>query len=273
MNGITININPIIFEIGSFSLRWYSIFVMVAIVGGLLMGIREGKRRGISQDDIINATLWAIVGGIVGARLFHIIDKLDFYLRNPHLILAFNQGGLAIWGGVAGGLVAAALYVRSKKINIATFLDVGVPALLVGQILGRFACIVNGDAYGGPTTLPWGFIYVHPNAMIPSQYFGIPTHPYPVYEQIWNLATLGLVWNLRKKEQWQGALFPLYLGLYSMGRLLLTFVRHEDVIFMGFQQAQLLALLGMVASAAILVYLHGRRLKKARPVAVAQVEK
>lgn len=265
MTGITINIDPVIFQAGPLALRWYSVFVMLAILAGLWLAIREGKRRGLVQDDVVNATVWAIVGGIVGARLFHVVDKLDFYLSNPHMILAINQGGLAIWGGVGGGLAAALLYVRSKRIPGGVFLDVVVPALLVGQIIGRFACLVNGDAYGGPTSLPWGFIYVNPGAMIPQQYFGVPTHPYPVYEQIWNLATLGLIWQLRKKEQWQGELFPVYLGLYSTGRLLLTFVRQEDVIFMGFQQAQLLALLGMVASGVILTYLHLQKAKKVRP--------
>ncbi|MBI4330071.1 MAG: prolipoprotein diacylglyceryl transferase [Chloroflexi bacterium] len=264
MSGITININPTIFHAGPFSLRWYSVFVMLAIIGGLWLGLKEGKRRGILQDHIMNAALWGIVGGIVGARLFHVIDKLDFYLQNPHLILSINQGGLAIWGGVAGGMVACLIYVKSKKIDVGTFLDIGTPALLVGQLIGRFACIVNGDAYGGLTSLPWGFIYVNPEAMIPPQYFGVPTHPYPVYEQLWNLATLAFIWRLRTRPQWKGALFPAYMGIYSTGRLLLTFFRQEDIIFMGFQQAQLLALAGIAASAIILLYMMSRRPKRAQ---------
>ena len=262
MSGITININPVIFELGAFSLRGYSLMVMVAILAAIWVAVREGKRRGLGQDDMMNASLWAVVGGVIGARLFHVIDKLGFYLQNPHLILAMNQGGLAIWGGVGGGLAAALFYVHLKKMSVSAFLDTIVPALLVGQIVGRFGCIINGDAYGGPTTLPWGFIYVHPNAMIPAEYFGIPTHPYPVYEQLWNLGCLAFIWHLRSKPKWNGALFPAYLGIYSTGRLLLTFVRHEDVIFMGFQQAQLLALAGVAASAVMMLVILARRPKR-----------
>ncbi len=117
--------------------------------------------------------------------------------------------------------------------------------------------------------MPWGFIY-NENAMIAREYVGIPTHPYPVYEQLWNLAILGLIWKLRKNEQWVGALFPIYVGLYSTGRFMLTFIRHEDIILFGFQQAQLLALLGVIASAISLAVIFARKGRKLRLAAVAE---
>jgi phosphatidylglycerol:prolipoprotein diacylglycerol transferase len=259
MNGIVINIDPVIFRIGDFELRWYSIAIILAVIVAVIIAAHEGKRKGLPKNFIYSVAPWVLIAGLVGARLFHVIDQWEYYAGNPLYIFQVQQGGLAIWGGLFGGGVAAIAYARMRHIPIGRHADTVVPALLIAQIIGRFGCIVNGDAYGGATSLPWGFIYAHPNALIPSALFGIPTHPYPVYEILWNGAILLALLKLRYSFTKDGLLFFSYLSLYSLGRFALTFVRQENALFWQLQQAQVIAIATMFVSVATIIYLSRKR--------------
>lgn len=253
MNGIIININPIIIEIGGFALRWYGLAVVLAVLAAVFVATREAKRKNFPAEEIWNLLPWLLIGGITGARLFHFIDQWRYYLANPLEMLRFEQSGLAIWGALAGGGVAVVVYTRLKRIPLGRFADILTPALLVGQITGRFGCIVNGDAAGGITSLPWGFIYTNPGAMIARDLFAVPTHPYPVYEMLWNLASLLVLLRLRRYFARDGLLFGSYALLYATGRFILTFFRQESIVFWGLQQAQVVAMgIGAVAIVSII---------------------
>lgn len=257
MNGIVINIDPVIFHLGAFELRWYSLAITLAIVAAVLIAAHLGKRKGIATEEIYSLALWVVISGIVGARLFHVIDHWEHYANNPLQILGFE--GLAIWGALAGGGVAILVYSRIRHIPLGRLADAVAPGLLVAQIIGRFGCIVNGDAYGGVTDLPWAFIYTHPDALIPPNLFGLPTHPYPVYEIIWNAIVLLVILRLGRRFKKDGLVFLSYLSLYSAGRFVLTFVRQENITLWGLQQAQIIALLVFVISVIAMMYLTKSR--------------
>ena len=255
MNGIAINIDPVIFQLGGFELRWYSLAIMTGIIAAMFLAIYESRRKGLPENEIFSLTLWVVLAGIFGARLFHVIDQWSFYAANPSLILQFQRGGLAIWGGLAGGMVATVVYARMKHLPMGRLFDVITPGLLVAQIIGRFGCIVNGDAYGGVTNVPWAFIYTNPGALIPPELMGVPTHPYPVYEIIWNGLALLAIWRLRPVFKKDSLLFLSYLPIYAVGRFLLTYVRQEKIWFWGLQEAQVIAIAIMVISIAVFIAL------------------
>jgi phosphatidylglycerol---prolipoprotein diacylglyceryl transferase len=269
MNGIVINIDPIIVHIGGFELRWYGVAIALAVVAAVVIGACRAKKKGIAADEIYLLAPWVLISGLVGARLFHVVDHFGYYVAHPLQILELQQGGLAIWGGLVCGGIASVVFARVRHIPLGRLVDTLAPALLVGQIIGRFGCIVNGDAYGGVSNLPWAFIYTNPNALIPANLLGVPTHPYPVYEMVWSAISLALILRLEKYFKTDGLVFLSYLSLYSIGRFALTFVRQEQVLFWGLEQAQVLAIAVLLSSLALFFYLwiKARRNVAAQPIA------
>jgi len=255
MSGIVINIDPVIGQIGPFQLGWYSVAILLAVMVAVLIAAGEAKRKGIPSAEIYGLLPWVLLAGLVGARLFHVIDRWEYYAGNPLQILQLQQGGLAIWGALAGGAAATVVYARVRHISLGRLADVAAPAILAGQIIGRLGCIINGDAAGGVTSLPWGFVYVHPQSMIAGGLYGVPTHPYPVYEMLWNGAVLLFIMRLRHRLAKDGLLFLSYLSLYSVGRFVLSFVRQENAMLWGLQQSQVLAIAMLMASVAVFIYL------------------
>jgi phosphatidylglycerol:prolipoprotein diacylglycerol transferase len=236
-NMITISLDPIIFSIGHLALRWYSLIVMTAIVIGVWLAAREAGRKGFNKDEILNSSLWIVMGGLIGARLFHVIDHWpDEFAANPIRIFYFWEGGLAIWGGILGGLVAVAYLAKVNKWHLPKLLDALVPGVVLAQAIGRIACIITGDAVGQVTTGPFGFAYTSPNAMVPQ--LGIYYTPTPVYEIIMNLTIFGILWVLRKKNLTDGVLSLLYLSLYSFARFFIAFTSAYPIIGFGLNQAQ-----------------------------------
>jgi phosphatidylglycerol:prolipoprotein diacylglycerol transferase len=255
LSGIVINIDPVIFNLWGLEVRWYSLAILAGIIAAVIISIFEGKRKGISTESILSLAPIGLIGGIIGARLFHLFDHWSYYMTNPGQIIQIQSGGLAIWGALIGGSLAVTIYAWRVRIPIWKLMDLLVPGLLAGQIIGRFGCIVNGCSYGGPTNLPWGFIYTNPRAMIPVSLVGIPTQPYPVYDMLWNIMTLLLVIKFRKSLAQNGMLFLCYLCTYAIGRFILTFFRQENIMFWNLQEAQVVAICIFIAAGATIAFL------------------
>ncbi|XUW99689.1 MAG: prolipoprotein diacylglyceryl transferase [Dehalogenimonas sp.] len=258
MNGITINIDPVAFSIGSFDVRWYGIFVALAIIAAGIITHYEARRRSLNMDVSMLLLVVVLAGGL-GARLFHVVDNWSFYAAQPQMIWHISQGGLAIWGGLLAGGIAVIAYARWQRLPLLKLLDVMVPGVLAGLIIGRLACIVNGDTVGNVTNLPWAFIYTNPGAMIRPELFGQPVHPYALYEMLWNGLGLVLILWLRRKSLPTGSLFLAFTAVYAVGRFVLSFIRVENEIFLGLQQAQLIAMAMLAASVFLAFFLWRRR--------------
>jgi phosphatidylglycerol:prolipoprotein diacylglycerol transferase len=251
---ITISIDPIIFNIGHLALRWYSLILMIAIVVGVWLTAREAERKGFKKDVIYDAAVWIIIGGLIGARLFHVLDHWSHeYAANPIRTLYIWEGGLAIWGAVIGGLIVAALMSWKKGWRFPKLLDAGAPGLVLAQAIGRIACVITGDSMGKPTNGPFGFAYTSPNAMVPQ--LGVYYTPMPVYELVVNLGIFALLWHLRKRNWPDGRLFLVYLTLYSLERFILAFTSSYNILAFGLTQSQIVALLGLAVSLPLLAFL------------------
>jgi phosphatidylglycerol:prolipoprotein diacylglycerol transferase len=261
LNGITIGMDPVVFHAGPFMLSWYNLFFMLAVLAGGWLGLREARRKGIDTEKMQALVVWGLLGGIVGARLFHVVDRWDLYAGEPVRALYVWEGGLAVYGGLIGGVLAGLIYARLNGLPLWRTADAAAPGLILGQGLGRLACIPNGDALGAPTDVPWAFIYTNPATMVPPELLGTPLHPYPVYELVFDLALLGTLWKLRSTFETDGPLFLTYVGVYAVGRFLLTFFRTEQVWFLGLQEAQVVALVLLVLTLPLLSW----RLQSKRP--------
>jgi phosphatidylglycerol:prolipoprotein diacylglycerol transferase len=260
---ITITIDPVIFSIGHFMIRWYSLIVLAAIDTGVWLTTREAERKGFKKDDIYDGAVWVVIGGIIGARMFHVLDHWpDMFAANPIRAFYIWEGGLAIWGGIVGGLIAVAILAGRRGWRLPRLLDSIAPGLVLAQAIGRVACIITGDAMGKPTTGPFGFAYTSPNAMVPQ--LGVYYTPMPVYEIIVNLGIFALLWQLRKRNWPDGLLFLVYLTLYSVERFLLAFTSSYQVIALGLTQSQIVALVALAAALPLIAWMVIRR-----PVAAA----
>ncbi len=256
---ITIAADPALLHLGSFAIRRYSLAILFGIAVAIYVSTREARRRGLDPEVILSLAGWAVPGSLVGARLFHVVDRFDAYRRDPLQILMIQRGGLAVFGAVLGGALATWLFARRRGLAFAALADTIAPGLVLAQAIGRIGCVFNGDAWGGPTTVPWAFVYTNPNAYIPRDLLGVPTHPYPLYDMALNLAIFAVLWHLRVRAWPAGTLALTYLALYAASRFALTFVRQEHVWFWGLQQAQLIALLTLVGAALPLSRLVWRR--------------
>jgi phosphatidylglycerol:prolipoprotein diacylglycerol transferase len=254
---ITISIDPIIFSVGHFMLRWYSLIVMTAIGVGLWIASREARRRGLDEGLVGDGALWVVIAGLMGARLFHVLDHWPHgFSANPIRALYIWEGGLAIWGGVFGGLLALVIFAWRRGLHLGMLADVAAPGLVLGQALGRFACIITGDAVGPPTDGPFGFAYTQPGVMVPE--LGVYYTPTPVYEILMNLAIFAVVWRLRKQQLPEGGLFLIYLLLYATGRFFVTFWSAYRIVALGLNQAQLVSLAAFAVGLPWLLYLLRR---------------
>ena len=256
----TISIDPIIFNIGHFAIRWYGIILMIAMGIGIWLTAREAERKGFKKDDVYDAAVWIIVGGLIGARLFHVLDHWPHeYAANPIRALYIWEGGLAIWGALIGGLMAGALIARRRGWRFPKFLDAAAPGLVLAQAIGRIACVITGDAMGKPTNGPFGFAYTNPNVMVPQ--LGVYYTPMPVYEIVANLAIFTVLWQLRKRNWPDGRLFLVYLTLYSFERFFLAFTSSYRIIAFGLTQSQLIAVFGFGIGMTLLAWMP-RKLSK-----------
>jgi phosphatidylglycerol---prolipoprotein diacylglyceryl transferase len=257
-------------QIGTFTLHFYGIIIMIGVVAGSFLAQKEANRRGLDGNQIWDLLVWVLIAGIIGARLWHILTPMPdliaqgitpgYYLTHPLAAIAIWNGGLGILGGVIGGVLALFWFTRRRHLSFVTWLDLLAPGLALGQAIGRWGNFVNQELYGAPSNLPWA-IYIDPQHRYPGFQNVAYYHPLFLYESLWNLANMALLlWLSRKFQSWlrPGDIFLVYLVVYPFGRFMLEFLRLESSQVAGININQ--AIMGGIAlvSAITLLVRHTR---------------
>jgi phosphatidylglycerol---prolipoprotein diacylglyceryl transferase len=250
-------------------ITWHGFFTAVGTLVGIWLAVRWAVRAGYTEDDTFSVAMWGVVGAIVGARVFHVIDQWDFYARDPIAIIKVNEGGLAIYGTIVGGPVAGALYAWRRGLNVARLADLAAPPLILGMAIGRIGDVINGEHHGiRADGFPLAVVYTNPNTL---GEIGLPVHLAVGYEMLMDLAIfVFLVWLARgfvrdaASRRWRfnwdpryprdGMLFWAYLGVYSLGRFFIQFYRVDTPFALGLSQAQLLSVLTAMVAVWLLVF-------------------
>ena len=249
----------IAFQIGPVVVRWYGILMAVSIVVGLWLGHREARRQGLPADDIISAGQWAILAGLVGARIYEVIFNWDYYGQYPAKIVAVWEGGLAIHGGLIVGPLVGVWLAHRWRLPILRGLDVAAPCIALGQAIGRWGNFFNEEAFGRPTDLPWK-LYISPAHRPPGFAQFDFFHPTFLYESLWDLVIfLVLAYWLRDRVRARsGALFFAYIGLYTIGRFMIEGLRLDSFWWGSIRVPQAASVVGVAVAFAGLLWLRQR---------------
>lgn len=271
--GITIEHLQNHITIFGFSIAFYGIIIGIGMLLGITLAARDAERRGIGEDTIYDFALLGIVFGVIGARLYYVFFQWDNYRGNLLEILNLRAGGLAIYGGVIGGILSLMFYCKRKKQNFLNLADSLILGVLVGQILGRWGNFFNAEAFGRYTDSLFAMQLrrdiVNP-IMIDSALLQhlvrvngvdyIQVHPTFLYESVWNLCLLLFLLWYRPKKRFTGEIFFLYLGGYGLGRVWIEGLRTDSLLVPGTGIAVSQALAGLCVLVALLCILAGRRL-------------
>ena len=249
------------FRIGDIVVHWYGIMIMLGVLLASYLSLREAKRRGEDPDHVWQLFPWVLIAGILGARLGWVLPSMGNLSHDPLVVFgaqlpwqfrvfAIWEGGISIQGAVVGGALAVWLYCRGYNLRFLKWADIIVPGLALAQAIGRWGNYFNQEAFGSPTTLPWG-IQISEQRQIEVAGIQNPNaatrfHPTFAYEMIWDLLNFGLLTWLGRQRRFrllEGDLLWVYLIFYSVGRIAIEEIRVDSALVGGLRAPQVVALL------------------------------
>lgn len=263
--GLDFSINPVAFSIGSLQVYWYGIITALAFLVIILGILRSSDKYGIKQDDLVDLVLITSIIGIICARIFYVLVNWDRYRNNLSEIYKIWGGGLAIYGGIIGGIITIYLFCRKRKISALQILDHLVVYFALGQAIGRWGNFVNQELFGPNTNLPWamtGNVIQNTIARFPENFPGVdaylPVHPLFLYESLWDFLTFTLLATFRKRKKMEGEVFSLYMISYGLARFTIDSMRF-DLKVGNFNINRVIGLIFAIAFGVIFI---ARRLRK-----------
>lgn len=244
---------PILFHIGSFEIRAWGIMVMLGVVAAIILISHLARKTNVVKVELVqDFVIYAVIAGILGARVWEVAFSWSNFQSNPIEALKFWNGGLSIQGGVLGGLLLAIWFIKKHKLDFWKFADILAPGLILGQALGRVGCFLNGDAYGVPTSSIFGVIY-HSGTAAYASYGSTPLFPAELFEGAGDLVILFILLAILRKKPFSGLVAMLYFALYSALRFTLEFWRGDSLqTVAGLKVAQILSLVTIIVAAVII---------------------
>ena len=258
---------------------WYGIFIGLGVILGVLLALHEAKRTGQNPDTYLDFIIYAMIIAIIGARLYYVIFSWDFYSQHPEKIFAIREGGLAIYGGIIGGVLTAIVYSRVKKKNFWVMADTMAPSLILGQMLGRWGNFCNKEAFGGFTDNLFAMRYqlsqvrasdvtpdILQNLVTVNGVDYIQVHPTFLYESMWSLCVFIILLILQRKKKFNGQVCATYFFGYALGRVWIEGLRTDQLCIGNVPVSQALSAVLIIASVVLYVYCK----KKAAAVPVTE---
>lgn len=263
--GIVFNyIDPVAFNLGPLSVRWYGIIIAVGILLGYFVAQRALVKAGLHKDTLVDIIFYSALFGFIAARIYFVIFQWPYYAENPGEIIKIWRGGIAIHGGLIGGFIAGVIVCKVKNLNPFQIGDIVAPSIILAQGIGRWGNFMNHEAHGGPVSRAFLEQLHLPNFIIENMYInGQYYHPTFLYESIWDVAGFIILVNIRKHLK-LGETFFLYLTWYSIGRFFIEGLRTDSLMLTSnIRVAQLVSILLILISISLIVY---RRIKYNPPL-------
>ena len=255
--------NPVIFNIGNYELRWYSVLIAIAVIIGYVLIVSESRRFKIKKEFMFNMMFWTLIFAIIGARLYYVAFNLEYYRTNILEIFQIWKGGLAIHGALLFGAITIIIYCKKYKVRVGKILDIIVPALLLGQAIGRWGNFFNSEAYGSIVSYQQLVnMKIIPQFIIDNMFINGSYHlPMFYFESLWCLLGFFLSLFLRRRKYIKdGQLVAFYMMWYGVARFVIETFRTDALLFNGIRVARVVSVL-MFVIGLIIQFIQSRKPK------------
>lgn len=245
----------VLIEIGGLKIYWYSVMILIGVLLGSYLVLKESKKFNVSKEKISDMLFYTIIFGIIGARIYYVLFNLDYYLNYPVDIIKVWEGGLAIHGGIIAGAIYLIYYTKKNNLSTLTITDICVPGILIGQAIGRWGNFFNKEAHGPVTSIEYLKKLKIPNFIIEGmkidgEYY-IPTF---FYESLWCIIGLVIILLIRRLKKIKiGTLTGFYMIWYGVGRYMIESLRTDSLMISALKQAQIISIIMILIGVIIIV--------------------
>ena len=254
--------NRVLLDLGFIKIYWYSITMFLGVLFGILVAYLEIKRKKIDIKKFEDMAFYAIIFGFIGARIYYVLFNLDYYIANPTEIIMVWHGGLAIHGGIIGAVIAIYIYCKKHVLSFIEMLDICAPALLIGQIIGRWGNFFNSEAHGGIVSRSFLESIHLPNFIIEGMNIGgVYYHPTFLYESLLNLVCFIILILLRRNKKIRlGTITGIYFIWYSIVRFFVESLRTDSLMLGSLRMAQVISIILFIIGIVLIITSRKRSL-------------